>query len=90
VVIDTISTFWNWCWRNHAPRVAAGRSGLRTEAVGERGQAQRQLFLRRDLLADEVGQRDLGGGDQPATIGGAEQVFGELRQLAGAEGGVIP
>ena len=34
---------------------------------------------------DQVGQRHLGGGDQPAAVGGVEQVLGELRQLAGAE-----
>ena len=36
-------------------------------------------------LAGQIGQRDFSRGDQPVIIRGAEQVFGEFRQLAGSE-----
>ena len=56
----------------------------------------------KDFVAVEVGDRDLGGGDQPVVvvlelaagggfgigIGAAEEVFSELGQLAGAEEGL--
>ena len=42
-----------------------------------------------DLLAHEVGERDLGGGDEPEAISRDEQVLGELRQVAGAVGGMV-
>ena len=42
-----------------------------------------------DLAGDEVGQRHLGGRDQPPAVGGAVAVLGELRQLAGAEHGLV-
>ena len=38
-----------------------------------------------DLLADDVGQADFGSGDQPAAVGGLEQILGEFGELAGAE-----
>ena len=50
-----------------------------------RGHADRQLGLVEDLAGDEVGERDLGGRDQPPAVGGPVAVLGELRQLAGAE-----
>ena len=49
------------------------------------GHADRQLGLVEDLAGDEVGQRHLGGRDQPPAVGGLVAVLGELRQLAGAE-----
>ena len=70
---------------DEAARVASGRSGLRPETGGQRGQPHRQGIGRHDLFGDQIGQRYLGGRDQPAAIGGAEQILGELRQLAGAE-----
>ena len=49
----------------HAARVAAGRARLGAEARRQRGEAERQLGLVEDGFADEVGQRDFGGGDEP-------------------------
>ncbi len=63
------------------------RAGLRTEARGVRGQCQRQLGRRHDLVRVQVGQRHLGGRDQEqVAVGDArpEQVLLELRQLPGA------
>jgi hypothetical protein len=37
-----------------------------------------------DLARDDVGERHLGGGDQPPAIGGLVAVLAEFRQLAGA------
>ena len=74
----------------HAAGVASGGAGFAAEAVGQRGHADRQAGFRHDGIAHRVGQRDFRGGDQPAAIGGTEAVFGEFRQLAGAEhGGVV-
>jgi hypothetical protein len=74
----------------HAARIAPGTAGFRTEAGRKRGQAQRQISLRLDFLRGEIGQRHFRGWNQPTAIRGAEKVFGEFRQLAGAiHGGVI-
>ena len=74
----------------HAARIAPGAAGFRPEAGGKRGQAQRQISLCLDFLRGEIGQRHFRGRDQPAAIGGAEQIIGEFRQLARAiHGGVI-
>jgi len=51
-----------------AARVAAGRARLRAEARRRRGEAQRQLVLVEDLLADEIGQRNFGGRDELECI----------------------
>src|SRR5690606_36236135 len=67
-----------------AARVLARRARFGTEAWGEGGEADRLRQIVEDLLADRVGQADLGGGDEPAAVGGAEQVIGKLRQLSGA------
>ncbi len=89
VVTDTISTLANWCWRI-MPRVsrpaepASARKQLR-----QRREAQRQLALVDHPLAREVGQRHLGGGDQPVVVAGAELVVAELRQLRRAEHGGV-
>ena len=53
----------------HAARVAPGRAGLGAEAWRQRGVAQRQRLRVEDLLADKVGERHLGGGDEPAAVG---------------------
>ena len=69
VVIDTSSTLSNWCWRS-MPRVSRPAApGLGAEARRQRGEAERQLGLVEDGFADEVGQRDFGGGDEPETLG---------------------
>jgi hypothetical protein len=43
-----------------------------------------QVILVDDVARDDVGQRDLGGGDQPPAIRGLVAVLAEFRQLAGA------
>ena len=68
----------------HPSGVLAGRTGLGAEAGGERRHPHRQVLGREDLAGRQVGQRHLGGGDQPQPLGGAEQVLAELRKLAGA------
>ena len=49
----------------HAARVLAGRTRLGAEARGERGEAQRQRVFIEYLLAHQIGQRHLSGGDEP-------------------------
>ena len=84
-VIETISTFSNWCWRS-MPAVS-----LPAEPASERKHWVWAVMrigswrLVEDLAGDEVGQRHLRGRDQPPAVGGAVAVLGELRQLAGAE-----
>ena len=70
---------------DHALGVLAGRAGLGAKARRPGGVAQRQRLGIEDLVGDQIGQRHLGGRDQPMAGGGAELVLGELRQLAGAE-----
>ena len=53
----------------HAAGVAPRRPGLGPEAGRQRGEAQGQFLLAEDRLADEVGQRHLGGGDEPEFLG---------------------
>ena len=74
---------------DHAARVLAGGARLGAEARRPGGEAQRQRLLVEDLVAHQVGERHLGGRDQPAAVVGVEQVLGELRQLAGAVGGLV-
>ena len=65
VVMETSSTLENWCWRI-MPRVSlpAAPASARKQGV-QAVYAQRQLGLVDDLLADEIGQRHLGGGNEP-------------------------
>lgn len=71
--------------------VAAVRTGFRAEAWRVCSHFQRQSFLFHDLVAHQVGQRHFRRWDQRvvAAVGfffqrtGMEQVFAELRQLAG-------
>ena len=60
---------------DHAAGVAAGRARLGAEARRAGGDAHRQLLFVEDELADEIGQRHFGGGDEP-EIG---------RRIAGCE-----
>ena len=53
---------------DHAPRIPAGSAGLGAEARRAGGEPQRQLRFVDDGFADEVGQRDFGGGDEPEAI----------------------
>ena len=85
MTIETISTLSNWCWRMN-PRVSrpAAPASERKQGVSAVKRSGSSASAQ-DLLADDVGQADLGGRDQPAAVGGLEQVLGELGQLAGAE-----
>ena len=51
-------------------RVLAGGAGLAPEARRVRGVADRQLVRLEDLVAVEVGDRDLGGRDQVELVAG--------------------
>ena len=82
-----------------AARVFARRARFGAEAGRVRGQRDGQPRLVENLVAIEIGDRNLGRGDQPVIVvfelaardglrigvGAAEQVFGKLGQLAGAE-----
>ena len=82
-----------------AARVFARRSGFGAEAGSVGGEADGQAGLVEDFVAIEIGDRDLGGGDQPVVvvfelaprdgfgirIRAAKEVFSELGKLAGAE-----
>ena len=74
---------------DHAPRILACSACLRAEARCPGGVAQRQHAFVEDLAGDEVGQGHLGGRDEIAAVGGAEQILFELGQLAGAKHGVL-
>ena len=74
---------------DHAARVLAVAAGLGAEARRVADELERQRLGGDDLVAHDVGHRHFGGRDQVelAAVGArhAEQVFLELRQLAGAE-----
>src|SRR3546814_1075751 len=65
--------------------VAPGGACFRPETGGQRCKPQRQRGSVHYLLAVEVGERPFRSRDKPAAVGGAEQIVGELRKLAGAE-----
>ena len=65
-------------------RVAAGAARLLAEARRERAVLERQLAGVQHLAGVDVRQLHLGRGDEVQALGGVEQVFLELRQLAGA------
>ena len=73
---------------DHAAGVAAVGAGLRAEARRVGDELQRQRFGGDDLVAQQVGHRHFGGGDEIQLVriraGHVEQVFLELRQLPGA------
>ncbi len=76
---------------DQAADVAAVRAGLGPEAGRAGAVAERQAVLAQDLVAVQVGDRHLGGRYQEEVAPlDAEEVVGELRQLAGAgeRGGV--
>ena len=50
---------------DHAARILARRRRLRAEAWRQRREAQRQFGFGENGFADEVGQRDFGGRDEP-------------------------
>lgn len=67
-----------------AAGIATGRTGLLAEARGARGVAQRELGGVEHLTGVQVGEGDLGGGDQELVLAGVVGVILELGQLAGA------
>lgn len=71
---------------DHAAHVLAVRARLGAEAGGMGGEAQWQLFGGEDPFAHQVGERDLGGGDEiaPRLARDREEIGLELGQLAGA------
>jgi hypothetical protein len=73
---------------DHAAHVAAAGTGFGTEARRVADELQRQRLGSEDFVADDVGHRHFGGRDQVERVLVAaqhlEQVFLELRQLAGA------
>ena len=82
-----------------AAHVFAGGSGFGAEAGRVGGEADGQPGFVEDFVAIEIGDGDFGGGDEPVVVvpevaawrrlrlgvGAAEEVFGELGKLAGAE-----
>ena len=53
---------------DHAARVLAGGARLGAEARRAGGEAQRQLGLVEDRFAHQIGERHLGGGDEPEAV----------------------
>ncbi|MNY29688.1 hypothetical protein D3C86_1637430 [compost metagenome] len=68
----------------HAARITAGRTCFRTEGRRQRGKAQRQFFLLKRFGRNEISQRHFGRRNKVTAVGRLEQIFLELRQLAGA------
>ncbi len=82
-----------------AARVFARRASLGAEARRVGGERDGQPRFVENLVAIEIGDGNLGGGDEPVVavfelaarnglgvgIGAAEKIFGKLGQLAGAE-----
>jgi hypothetical protein len=50
---------------DHAARILARRAGLRAETRRQRRETPGQRRFIDDLIGGEVGERHLGGGDQP-------------------------
>ena len=73
---------------DHAARVLAVGAGLAAEARGVADELERQPLERDDLVANDIGDGDLGGRDQVELLRilarHREQVVLELRQVAGA------
>jgi hypothetical protein len=82
-----------------AARIFAGGAGLGAEAGRVGGERDGQPRFVENLVAVEIGDGNLGGGNEPVVVvfelaagdgfgvgvGAAEEVFGKLGQLAGAE-----
>ena len=69
---------------NDAAGIATSRAGLLAEARGARGVAHGQLAGVEHLAGMQVGEGDLGGGDQELVLAGVVRVILELGQLARA------
>src|SRR6185312_14680738 len=82
---------------DHAADILAVGAGFGAEAGSVGAEGDGQLRFVEGLVAEEIGDRDLGGGDEPvvvllivaglvaALVVAVEEVFGELGELAGAE-----
>ena len=81
---------------DEAADVLAVAAGLGPEAGGEGAEADGEVGFVERFVAEEIGDGDLGGGDEPvvvvgelafvgAAVVGVEEVFGKLGQLAGAK-----
>ena len=85
---STISTLSNWWTRRMPAGVLAGRARLAPEARRVGGVADRQLGGLEDLVAVEVGDRDLGRRDQVQLVAGDDvHLVFLVRDLARAAGG---
>ena len=85
---------------DHAADVLAVAAGFGAEAGGVGAEAGGELGLVEGLVAEEVGDGDLGGGDEPVVgvlilagdvgtlVVAVEEVLRELGELAGAEEGL--
>ena len=73
---------------NDAAGIATSGAGLLAEAGGEGGVAARQGIGVEDLTGVQVGEHDLGGGDQEVVARDVIGVVLELGQLARAEHGL--
>jgi hypothetical protein len=67
----------------HAARIAARRPCLGPEAGRPGGDPPGELPLLQQLPGGQAGERHLRRRDEPAVVGGAEEVLAELRQLTG-------
>ena len=74
---------------DQAAGIAASGAGLLAEAGGVAAVAEGELCAFEQLVAVQVGELDLCGGDEVEALGGLEEVLFELGQLAGAGEGVL-
>ena len=74
---------------DQAARVLACSARFGAETGRERDEAQWELGFAKDFFADEIGERYLSRRDQPAAIGGLEQIVGKFGQLPCADQRVV-
>ena len=66
---------------DHAAGVAPRRARFGAKARRQRGQPHRQFFFVDDGFADEIGQRDFGGGNEAETLGSSDRSSGSARAI---------
>src|SRR6202008_720457 len=59
----------------HAARVPPGRPRLGAKTRRQRREAERQRVLLENGLADEIRERDFGGGDEPKLLDGSGRFY---------------
>jgi len=74
---------------DHAARVFAGRSRFGAKTLGPGCIALRQFAFLYDRSPNQIGQRNLGGRNQPIIVLGSKKIFAELGQLPRAEQSVV-